>query len=469
MAKRIYSAILFLAICGLLHGQSSEGGILQKIGLKPYESGLEIRLTLNKPIVHRSFKLTDPNRLVIDLYLVQNFYCDPYIDVMQAGVQSIRVGNFTPDVVRVVFDFVEKPPQYSITKEDVDIVVTFLVEKEPEEIKRELPEELEQEVPKPREEEIEKPVEVRPERILPRPKKKYQIEIFGGFAVLEPRDLNLRGDYEAEFLDFFYDGLFSYYQTNGLVLSYTTTHEGAFPRIERSVPIGLRLRMNLNRNLGLSLGVKYFSTREASSMTVSYVSEWSTTRLDIDSSYSPFEMYTKGFIPQLGVHFGSTFSSLGFEAYLAGGLVLAQCGYSFAYDFRQAYGWGYTYTSKIQAEEAGSGTGYSLEAGGRLSVDIGGVGGLFVEGGYALQKVDRLSGEGSYDWQQDHSNGEPSNDQSSWTGEWGVVNETHAFNWGSKDMSYPTSQPQALADKKARDFSLDLSGVQLRAGLYFRF
>jgi hypothetical protein len=120
-----------------------------------------------------------------------------------------------------------------------------------------------------------------------------------------------------------------------------------------------------------------------------------------------------------------------------------------------------TYSSTGILEEKGSGTGISLDLGGRLNYPIISSFEIFLEASYAYQVVKSVSGPG-----REEIDGRTA----TWDGRWGIKGETVSAPWSEIETESPTGYwPNNSEDDRIRDFELDLSGFQLRLGLSFRF
>lgn len=142
-------------------------GELKRISFAKLEDKLEVRMEVAMPFEYKSFFLSDPNRLVVDLLQVRKFSCDPHIEVVEFGVKAIRVARFQSDVTRIVFDLAGKPPSYKITEtsEGLLAVFWFKEEKKKKEIEAEkIPTEIKKEVSEEKKTPVEKvPLEIEKE------------------------------------------------------------------------------------------------------------------------------------------------------------------------------------------------------------------------------------------------------------------------------------------------------------------
>lgn len=117
---------------------------------------IEFTIEVEGEFHYEIFGLRAPSRLVIDLFPIQKISVGPYVDIGIIGVMRIRVGEFQPQVARVVFDLGERIPNYQVTSIEGGIKMVFWfeeivpkeekppeieeVEEEPEEIPEEVPE-----------------------------------------------------------------------------------------------------------------------------------------------------------------------------------------------------------------------------------------------------------------------------------------------------------------------------------------
>ena len=85
-----------------------------------------VQISSSAPVNNpRVFRLTGPNRLVIDLPGAQNAFQKAEIPCNRFGINKVRVGIY-PDKVRFVFDSGQSPtPTYRIEKSQSGLLVTF--------------------------------------------------------------------------------------------------------------------------------------------------------------------------------------------------------------------------------------------------------------------------------------------------------------------------------------------------------
>jgi hypothetical protein len=296
---------------------------------------------------------------------------------------------------------------------------------------------------------------------------RFQVEIWRGYASLNPDDLNLAVAHDDGVEEFLFDDRYPWLLGTGAISSWDQSGSGAREELGQTNPTGLRVKYYLKRWFAVSLGYEYFSMTERSSIQHQYISVPYPNRWDIERiNVELYSLSAKGQSPLAGVHFLFPISSwAGAEFFLSGGPLSVEI----RYEQNQTYGWWFdegggealAFQSETQRIEEGDGTGLAIEAGGRLNFRIYKGLGLFLEGSYARQKVDDLSGTGSEtrDGVTQH-----------WEGEWQVRETELVARWGSRTLKYPTSFPGDGPDgASARNFELDLSGFRLRVGVLFRF
>ncbi len=286
---------------------------------------------------------------------------------------------------------------------------------------------------------------------------RFQVEIYGGFSFLNPRDLNLLSKAEEQ-----YNGLLfveRYLGWQGYFIN-------DFPRITTSFPVGFRLRYQLSGKLAVSVEAEGFRRiRERSiSGSFTYTSTWSLTEA---KDYAPFRLSLQGMSVMGGVHY--TFQA-GRHTQLEVG---AAAGWTRAeFDFRSTW----TYSIELidpdfvhisedggTLEETGKGDGFAAKGMFRLNRALGRRFGFFVETSATYCRLKSFRGSG-----RETRLGVPG--ETVWDGPWGVKKEDIEVSWGSASVLVPTNYWEGwVADQRERDFVLDLSAVRLNLGLYVRF
>lgn len=86
--------------------------------------GSAIRITGDGELTYKAFQLTGPDRIVLDISGVRNAVAKKNITVNDSVVKRVRIGQFSPDVIRVVMDLDSKS-SYDVARQGESLVVTF--------------------------------------------------------------------------------------------------------------------------------------------------------------------------------------------------------------------------------------------------------------------------------------------------------------------------------------------------------
>jgi len=87
-------------------------------------AGSAIRITGDGELTYKAFQLTGPDRVVVDISGVRNGVAKKNIDVNDSVVKRVRIGQFSPEVIRVVLDLDSKTT-YDVARQGESLVVTF--------------------------------------------------------------------------------------------------------------------------------------------------------------------------------------------------------------------------------------------------------------------------------------------------------------------------------------------------------
>ncbi len=307
---------------------------------------------------------------------------------------------------------------------------------------------------------------------LPRPRARrdgrWRIEMFGGFSRINPGDLNMRATFDDIYDSFYSEDYFQYQVNQGEIISFTKTNEGGKANFLRhSIPMGVRLRYGITNWLDISFGMSYFTSAKESSYknTFEVVENGGSPALYSDEFLS-YTLSAKGYVPSVGIHLGKRITrAFRIEAFLTGGPLFAECSYFMDWNS----GWPVVDSNGDFGnlkdgflEEKGSGTGIALQAGAKKDFDFAKHYGLFVEGGYAYQTASDFSGPGTRSM---------TSHRETWEGDWGIKQDIRVRPWGTAHFLWPSNGWGVSRGTwwQARDFELDLSGFQIRLGVYFRF
>ena len=287
--------------------------------------------------------------------------------------------------------------------------------------------------------------------------KRFQVEIFGGMSFMDPTDLNLRPEYDKQYLLDRKEYHEYYYPS-----AQQEDPSDEFRKVKSTLPFGFRLRYRVNRIFSLSVGFKHFSKNQASEVSALYYALGGRPYI-LNYEYSPYSISTIAYVPFLGVHFSFGRSKLiNFELFLSGGPLFAECQYQVG--VAQFYS---RNNSVYRADETsyeiqGKSTGLSLDTGARINMTIMGSIKAFCEGGYSYQTAKNLHGKGNFiHYIYRDPNTKDVSDELTWEGYWGVK-ETQEF------APFPSNEWEK-DDPRVREFELDLSGMFIQIGISFSF
>lgn len=134
MKKRIAALGVFLALMAALSpapaaGQSATS--LKALTFLKTDKGLDVTIGVEGEFLYQVQTLANPTRLAVDLSPLSKIEAQAFYDVNQAGLTSIRTGQFTPLIARLVIDFSGAMPGYEIAKTDAGLVIRFAGEAKP--------------------------------------------------------------------------------------------------------------------------------------------------------------------------------------------------------------------------------------------------------------------------------------------------------------------------------------------------
>jgi len=307
--------------------------------------------------------------------------------------------------------------------------------------------------------------------------KRFSVELYGGYAALNPADFNLLSEYSENYYGFFYGQQYAFYQqVFGSAYDLNTTSEGEFKKISHAFPFGFRVKYHLTPRLAVSLGAKYMSTRVDSEVADSYrVQALLPDAVDMvedftrELTYSPHELSVEGWAPMLGLHYtlplGRRLSAEGFASvgYWSGTLNFDR---TIIIGFSDHFG--YWEERETRYTMDGEGERAFGDFGVKLNIEVLKNMGVFLEGGYTLLSIKEPYGAGQVEYIYRDQNSEETYElQHSWNGYWGMEEITAERDWGSYHQLYPTNY-WSESDLELKQFKLDLSGFQLRIGLFIR-
>ena len=311
----------------------------------------------------------------------------------------------------------------------------------------------------------------------------FSLEFYGGYSRISPNDFDKHAQYEESFIQFYWVDRLNYlhaiYGDNFLVTS-TRTGDSVFQALKKAVPYGLRLRYQASPTLSLSLGVQFLEGTQLSN--VGLMIDFQDRRPDVTDNlkYRSFQYWNSGFatqakawMPEFGLHFGWNLSAVfRYEISIAFAPMFIQCR-----TFTQSHAIitmadGYRTDSAFSEEIKGTGTGLSGELGMGLFIRPLKNARLFVEGSYAFRAISELSGPGWNRASTADSNGINDEASASWTGQWLIQRAYDFRSWGnfaSIRIQNRFGFAVGLVNNASGNFSPELSGLQVKAGVGFNF
>jgi|GEM_PF-868486 len=295
----------------------------------------------------------------------------------------------------------------------------------------------------------------------------FQLEWMGGLSLANPRDLNLQVWYDQALQDLTVDQYHDYLLQSGQIASWNRLSDGEPQEIRMGIPFGLRVRYNINDRWAVSLGLHYISLGRSGNFIHEYERQTPVgTRFSYRYTHDLYRLTANGFSPLAGIHYKHRFSdALLMEGYFSLGPVVANC----RYENNQLFEWLYNESTEPyvlfdqtrKIKEVGRGIGLAASLGVRLNMAFHKKWDIFVEAGYHLRVINRVTGRGSEEidaYGQD------------WDGRWIVVREQVVTDWGTATPLLPTNLDEGWPEEQVvRDFTLNLSGFQVSVGLSFKF
>ncbi|MBN2199435.1 MAG: AMIN domain-containing protein [Candidatus Aminicenantes bacterium] len=150
-------------------------GILKNLYVVKTDQAIEIFIEIEGVYIHQVSQYTDPLRIAFDFSPVDQILSETYYEINEWSLMGIRIGQFHPSIVRVVFDFSESLLAYEVEKSD-NILKISLIPIEEEIPPPPAPEPLQPVVEQPRKEIAAKPV------VAPPPVKKGRLNTMIGLT-----------------------------------------------------------------------------------------------------------------------------------------------------------------------------------------------------------------------------------------------------------------------------------------------
>lgn len=129
MRSRIFTSlvlIIFLAV-PFVHGRTLAGEDAEIIGISSMGSGssASVVIRVRGSFGNEVFKLSNPERLVLDLSPVGAISAPTQIEINAGGLLKVRAGQYKPQVARLVFDLENTAVNYKIDRTGDGLKVSF--------------------------------------------------------------------------------------------------------------------------------------------------------------------------------------------------------------------------------------------------------------------------------------------------------------------------------------------------------
>ena len=111
-------------ILSLLVGAFASDKAVTSLAVEPASNRTEVVVRLDGDVTWRHFALHNPERVVIDITGAKQGLALTFSDIQRGGVTGMRIGQFSPQIVRVVVDLTASV-KYETQEEDGAIRITF--------------------------------------------------------------------------------------------------------------------------------------------------------------------------------------------------------------------------------------------------------------------------------------------------------------------------------------------------------
>jgi hypothetical protein len=281
-----------------------------------------------------------------------------------------------------------------------------------------------------------------PEKPLP-----LNLEIYGGFAAINPADLNLLAGYYNAYPVFFYTQQYEYLHAGYRDLfTYAAGRSGGdrLKTITHGSPFGVRLRYALSQGL------------------------IQTTPREVTADYPGFFLGVSAWVPQVGIHFARPLGKrMQLGGSLSAGPLLARCRSVVQTRYKSQYVNGYWSENFYLLEMKGAATGLAIDLNAELRRQLTRRLSVFFASGYAWRHAANIEGSGRNQSLARDSNASQDLVENSWQGRWRKKDAEYLRYWGEFRETYYGNY--FGAGEEAADFSLDLSGFQVKAGFSWAF
>lgn len=146
--RPIWGLIAMAAVLAAVPLAAQESGTLKNVSFTQENGKTVILIQVDGQFTYEASFLTMPRRLVIDLTPVDRITAQPYLQVNESGVVSVRTGQFKPQTVRVVFDLNDQNSAQTIAAAADGVRVAFWLEGEAAAVKETEPKAPVREIPR---------------------------------------------------------------------------------------------------------------------------------------------------------------------------------------------------------------------------------------------------------------------------------------------------------------------------------
>src|SRR6201997_2268797 len=108
-------------------GASATASVISSVAITQAPQRASVRVEGEGPLQVHAARVQDPDRLVLDFSGTRLAVRKTVIPGISAPVRGVRLGQFRPDVARVVIDLTAASP-YRISRDGLSVVVSFATE-----------------------------------------------------------------------------------------------------------------------------------------------------------------------------------------------------------------------------------------------------------------------------------------------------------------------------------------------------
>src|SRR5688572_4065220 len=98
---------------------------ITSLAVQPASNKTEVLVRVDGDVTWRHFALKNPDRVVIDIAGAKQGLALEFADIQRGGVGSMRIGQFSPEVVRVVIDLAQSVRYEAVEGEPGVIRISF--------------------------------------------------------------------------------------------------------------------------------------------------------------------------------------------------------------------------------------------------------------------------------------------------------------------------------------------------------